>query len=94
MNRESGPEPALAIEPRLDDRVLAILGGAPGEITFNGIRRALDAHPESLTRSLKRLSREGRVLRHPTGYRLGPHELAPRSGAGPLASYPEPARAL
>jgi hypothetical protein len=81
-------------EPRLDDRILAFLSGEPGEITFNGMRRALSAHPESLTRALRRLSRDGRVLRESRGYRIGlPPALAPR-GRGAIPGYEEPHRAL
>ncbi|HYA54917.1 MAG TPA: hypothetical protein VEG42_04870, partial [Thermoplasmata archaeon] len=38
-------------------------------IAFSGLRRALNAHPESLSRSLRRLEREGRVERVQDGYR-------------------------
>ncbi|MCI4345706.1 MAG: hypothetical protein L3K07_02985 [Thermoplasmata archaeon] len=82
------------VEPRLDDRILAFLSGEPGEITFNGMRRALAAHPESLTRALRRLSRDGRVLRETRGYRLGmPPALAP-TGKATVPGYAEPRRAL
>jgi DNA-binding transcriptional ArsR family regulator len=94
MARPPLEEPDSGLEPRLDDRVLAILGGTPGEITFNGMRRALEAHPESLTRALRRLSRDGLVTRDTGGYRLGESALAARSGPGPLARPLEPARAL
>jgi DNA-binding Lrp family transcriptional regulator len=53
----------------LDDRVLTALQGLPGRIAFNGLRRALGAHPESLSRSLRRLEREGLVERVDGGYR-------------------------
>jgi len=53
----------------LDERVLAILEGLPGRIAFNGLRRTLRVHPESLSRSLRRLEREGRVDRAREGYR-------------------------
>jgi hypothetical protein len=58
---------------RLDDRVLETLQGLRGRVAFSGLRRVLGAHPESLTRSLVRLEREGLVERADGGYRaLGP----------------------
>ncbi|HTT15647.1 MAG TPA: hypothetical protein VMG81_07750 [Thermoplasmata archaeon] len=58
-----------AASPRLDDRVLATLQELHGRIAFSGLRRALQAHPESLARSLRRLEREGLVERVDGGYR-------------------------
>jgi hypothetical protein len=63
----------------LDERVLSTLEGLQGRIAFNGLRRVLHAHPESLTRSLRRLEREGRVERSAEGYRVvgaGPNGVA------------------
>lgn len=94
MTRWSSETTEPALEPRLDDRVLAILGGTPGEITFNGMRRALEAHPESLTRALRRLSRDGLVRREAGGYRLGDSAVLARSGPSPLDRAKEPVRAL
>jgi hypothetical protein len=54
---------------RLDDRVLVTLQGLHGRIAFGGLRRALRAHPESLSRALRRLEREGLVERADGGYR-------------------------
>jgi DNA-binding Lrp family transcriptional regulator len=59
----------VASAGRLDDRVLSTLQGLHGRIAFNGLRRALGAHPESLSRSLRRLEREGLVERVDGGYR-------------------------
>ena len=53
----------------LDERVLSTLEGLPGRIAFSGLRRTLRVHPESLSRSLRRLEREGRVERSVDGYR-------------------------
>jgi len=53
----------------LDERVLSTLQGLPGRIAFSGLRRVLHAHPESLSRSLRRLEREGLVERSADGYR-------------------------
>ena len=55
---------------RLDDRVLHYLSERSGTIPFNGLRRALGAHPESLSRALRRLEREGSVVRGSDGYSL------------------------
>lgn len=68
---------------RLDERVLEALQGFQGRVAFSGLRRALHAHPESLSRSLRRLEREGLVDRSSKGYRaLGPAALG-RPGAEP-----------
>jgi hypothetical protein len=53
----------------LDERVLSTLLGLPGRIAFSGLRRVLRAHPESLSRALRRLEREGRVEKSRDGYR-------------------------
>ncbi len=54
---------------RLDDRVLVTLQELHGRIAFSGLRRVLRAHPESLSRALRRLEREGLVERSDGGYR-------------------------
>ncbi|MCI4327012.1 MAG: hypothetical protein L3K16_05185 [Thermoplasmata archaeon] len=54
----------------LDDRVVEFLSERPGRVAFNGLRRALDAHPESLVRSLRRLERHGVVRHDSDGYAL------------------------
>jgi hypothetical protein len=72
---------------RLDDRVLSTLQGLHGRIAFSGLRRALNAHPESLSRSLRRLEREGRVERAQDGYRAtDAAPAAPSRGAPPIRS--------
>lgn len=53
----------------LDDRILSMLQGLHGRMAFNGLRRKLGAHPESLARALRRLEREGLVERADGGYR-------------------------
>jgi len=65
--------PERSVSGRLDDRVLETLQGLRGRLAFSGLRRVLRAHPESLTRALVRLEREGLVERADGGYRaLGP----------------------
>jgi len=62
-------ELTLERSERLDERVLSTLLGLQGRIAFSGLRRVLHAHPESLSRSLRRLEREGRIERSNEGYR-------------------------
>ena len=62
-------EPAPASTGGLDERILSTLQGLHGRIAFSGLRRVLHAHPESLSRSLRRLEREGRIERSDGGYR-------------------------
>ncbi|MHB8352540.1 MAG: hypothetical protein ACYDFT_07650 [Thermoplasmata archaeon] len=57
-------------DPRVEDRVIELLGARPGAMAFNGLRRSLKVHPESLTRALRRLERYGLVARDTAGYRL------------------------
>jgi len=68
---------------RLDDRVLATLQGLSGRIAFSGLRRALHAHPESLSRTLRRLEREGLVERVDGAYR----SLVPAPSLGGAAEH-------
>ena len=76
--RDERAEPA-----RLDERVLVALEGRPGRVAFSGLRRLLGAHPESLSRALHRLEREGLVAREDGGYRsLVPRSSAPDGGVG------------
>ena len=65
---------------RLDDRVLVLLDAFGGRVAFSGLRRALRAHPESLSRSLRRLEREGLIDREDGGYR----SLVPRPSSVPV----------
>ncbi len=75
---------------RLDERVLATLQSLPGEIAFNGLRRVLDAHPESLARALRRLEREGLVVRVHGGYRALPSpEPSSDAAEAPLRTVAE-----
>ena len=65
-------EPSSGLTPMqgsLDDRILSTLQGLHGRMAFNGLRRKLGAHPESLARALRRLEREGLVERADGGYR-------------------------
>ena len=65
LRDESAPAPPGG----LDERILSTLQGLHGRIAFSGLRRVLHAHPESLSRSLRRLEREGRIERSDGGYR-------------------------
>ncbi len=62
---------------RLDDRVIVALQELHGRIAFSGLRRALGAHPEALSRSLRRLEREGLIERSDAGYRALTPERPP-----------------
>jgi hypothetical protein len=55
---------------RLEERVIRALSTFPGQVAFNGLRRTLGVHPESLSRALRRLERDGTVERTQNGYRL------------------------
>jgi hypothetical protein len=72
-----------AEEAPLDDRVVEFLQDRPGRVAFNGLRRALDAHPESLVRSLRRLERHGVVLHGSGGYGLVDRPSGPAAPAVP-----------
>ncbi len=76
-------ESAFESSGRLDDRVLTALEEFHGRIAFSGLRRALRAHPESLSRALHRLEREGLVERAEGGYRALARDpkLDPANGA-------------
>ena len=67
-------------DPRIEDRIVRILRLRHGAMGFNGLRRALEVHPESLTRALRRLERYGQVSRSEGGYRLT--DLLPPVDAG------------
>lgn len=63
---------------------MELLAEHPGRLAFSGLRRTLGAHPESLTRALRRLERDGRVTHDSDGYTLrldGAVPVAPRSAA-------------
>lgn len=49
---------------------MELLSEHPGRLAFNGLRRTLGAHPESLSRALRRLERDGRVTHDAEGYTL------------------------
>jgi len=81
----SGPaeEPTVPLG-RLDDRVLVALEEMNGRMAFSGLRRTLGAHPESLSRALRRLEREGLVERSELGYRSTRHPDLPSSSESEL----------
>ncbi|MFQ5552764.1 MAG: hypothetical protein ACE5EW_03505, partial [Thermoplasmata archaeon] len=54
-----------------DREILALLGREDAiEVSFQGMRRLLDIHQESLTRALRRLEGEGLISGTQEGYRL------------------------
>jgi len=81
MSGDERERAAAPVGAGLDERVLSTLQGLRGRIAFNGLRRALRAHPESLSRALRRLEREGLVERAAGGYRAiaAPEEPRPAS---------------
>lgn len=85
----TGDEPRPEPSGGLDERVLSTLQGLQGRIAFSGLRRALRAHPESLSRSLRRLEREGRIDRARGGYRalegVSPGTTDPAMDLRPIA---------
>lgn len=81
MSRQGAADLA-PVEGSLDDRILSMLQGLHGRVAFNGLRRKLGAHPESLARALRRLEREGLVERADGGYRSLSAE-APESPSAP-----------
>jgi hypothetical protein len=81
MSRETAPDVGEG-PGSLDDRILSTLQGLHGRMAFNGLRRKLGAHPESLARALRRLEREGLVERADGGYRsLSDGSVATPNGA-------------
>ncbi|MFZ1023067.1 MAG: hypothetical protein WAN87_02910 [Thermoplasmata archaeon] len=93
MSRDDSRE-AGASNPRLDERVVELLASHSGRLAFNGLRRALGAHPESLIRALKRLEREGLVERVDRTYALSDHpgavSASPRTHLRQIASVALP----
>lgn len=81
MNTPSDASSNVDTGGRLDDRVLRTLTSLPGRVAFNGLRRVLGVHPESLSRALRRLERDGAVERTAGGYRLREPAHAPSRDA-------------
>lgn len=54
-----------------DREILGLLGAENDiQVTFQGLRRSLDIHQESLSRALRRLRQEGLITETEQGYRL------------------------
>ena len=70
MGEPHGLPTADAPDERLDDRIVRRIQAQSGHLSFNGLRRALGAHPESLSRALRRLERFGVLLHDESGYAL------------------------
>ena len=86
MSAWDGEDPP---EPRVDDRVLEVLAESEGRLAFSGLRRALQVHPESLTRALRRLERDGTIRRA-----QGSYELAAPIARGTEGERRRPARTV
>ncbi len=78
--------------PGHDQDVLRLLGEeAPAEVTFQGLRRRLGIHQESLARALRRLEDDELIVRTEEGYRIRTQglALAPREEPpGAVAALP------
>ena len=82
MRSDPAEETGAPPQPRVEDRVVALLGERSGAFAFSGLRRTLRVHPESLSRALRRLERYGLVERAAGGYRLA---SAPAEENDPVA---------
>jgi DNA-binding transcriptional ArsR family regulator len=74
------PETEDSADPRIDERVIDALLDHHGRIAFNGLRRALHVHPESLTRALRRLERDGLIRREQDGYSVMENSMEATEG--------------
>jgi DNA-binding Lrp family transcriptional regulator len=85
----SGSGPALSNHDR---DILALLGReAAIQVSFQGLRRLLDIHQESLTRALRRLQEEGLVSGTTEGYRLSSQGVSlAQAVPDPIQSPPIP----
>lgn len=78
-----GPE-SLPL-PEREWAVLAEIGREQeATVAFQGLRRRLELHQESLTRALRRLERNGLVARDPKGYRVTDQGLVILEGRRPV----------
>ncbi|MFQ5907244.1 MAG: hypothetical protein ACE5JE_00215 [Thermoplasmata archaeon] len=75
-----------------DRGILALLGREEAiEVSFQGLRRLLDIHQESLTRALRRLQADGLISETQEGYRLSSQGASvARTVRDPLGSPPVP----
>jgi len=73
MNEESDAT-ETHYDGSLDERELAVLTELGREeeslVSFQGLRRRLELHQQSLNRTLKRLVRDGFITRNETGYKI------------------------
>ena len=58
----------LSMSPRDAEVVGAIEDQGLSTFTFDGLRRIMGVHPETLSRSLERLEEDGIVVKYPGGY--------------------------
>jgi DNA-binding MarR family transcriptional regulator len=73
--------------PELEDREMAVLAALRAEerTAFQGLRRKLGLHQQALTRTLRRLERNGAVERDERGYALTTQGKAALQGIVPVA---------
>lgn len=75
--------------PERDRAVLELLSETPSVLVgFQGLKRLSGLHPEQLTRVLRRLEREGLVIRTELGYRASAQARALFSPAPPSLDRP------
>ena len=92
---ETEPVPPDSSEP-LDERELAVVAALRAEehTAFQGLRRKLGLHQQALTRTLRRLERQGVVERDERGYALTAQGRSAVKGLVPLAASREPGELL
>lgn len=91
--RDSYQQPSTSSPlPDHDLEILSLLGAESDiEVAFQGIRRSLDIHQESLSRALRRLQEEGLIHSTGEGYQISPEGLAlAPSNAEPVNTPPIP----
>ena len=85
--------PASHVPPDLDDREFDVLAELArqeeGRTAFQGLRRRLGLHQQALTRTLRRLERQGVVAHDDQGYALTGQGHAALRGRAPLARHGE-----
>jgi DNA-binding PadR family transcriptional regulator len=98
MIEEGEKRPAESGPPEVGERealVLAELGQQDrSQIAFQGLRRKLDLHQEKLSRTLRRLERDGLVQKSDGGYAITEQGITLLRGRTDVASSTRPVRIL